>query len=51
MRLSLSFSNLVEILKNTKITAMHNLFANLVKILKIGKHLSQDIVNDKGNIA
>lgn len=30
---------------------MHNLFANFVIILGICKHLSQDLVNDKENIA
>lgn len=44
------FSNLAVNLKTTKIIAMHNLFANFVKILEICKKFSQDLVNDKGNI-
>lgn len=33
--LSLIFSILVQYLKTTKITAIHNLFANFVKILEV----------------
>lgn len=50
LRISLIFSNLVVKIKTTKITAMHNLFANFVKILEVCKHFAQDFVNDKGNI-
>ena len=50
LHISLIFSNLVVKLETTKIIAMHNLFANFVKILEACKHLSQDLVNDKGNI-
>lgn len=50
LRILLIFSNLVVYLKTTKITAMHNLFANFVKILEVCKHLAQDLVTDKGNI-
>lgn len=48
--MSLVFSNLVVKIKATKITAMHNLFANFVKILEVCKHFAQDFVNDKGNM-
>ena len=44
------FSNLVIKIKTTKITAMHNLFANFVKNLEVCKHFAQDFVNDKGNM-
>ena len=46
----LIFSDLVVKIKTTKITAMHNLFANFVKILEVCKYLAKDLVNDKGNI-
>ena len=35
-------------LETAKITAMHNLYANFVKILEECKHFSQNLVNDKG---
>ena len=38
LRISLIFSNLVVNLETTKITAMHNLYANFVKILETCKH-------------
>ena len=50
LRTSLIFSNLVIKIKTTKITAMHNLFANFVKNLEVCKHFAQDFVNDKGNM-
>lgn len=50
LRISLIFSNLVVNLEATKITAMHNLYANFVKILEACKHFSKDLVNGKGNI-
>ena len=50
LHISLIFSNLAVKIKTTKITAMHNLYANFVKILEICKHFSQDLVNNKGNI-
>ena len=51
LRILLIFSNLVAKIKTTKITAMHNLFANFVKILEVCKYLAKDLVNDKGNIS
>ena len=50
LRILQIFSNLVVKIKTTKITAMHNLFANFVKILEVCKYLAKDLVNDKGNI-
>ena len=50
LRILLIFSNLVVKIKTTKITAMHNLFANFVKILEVCKYLAKNLVNDKGNI-
>lgn len=45
LRISLISSNLVVNLEATKITAMHNLYANFVKILDACKHFSKDLVN------
>ena len=50
LRILLIFSNLVVKIKTTKITAMHNLFANIVKILEVCKYLANDLVNDKAEI-
>ena len=44
------FSNLAVKLETTKITVMHNLHANFVKILEVCKKFSQDLVNGKGNV-
>lgn len=41
LRILLTFSNLVAKTKTTKITAMHNFFANFVKILEVCKHFVQ----------
>lgn len=50
LHISLIFSNLAVKITTTKITAMHNLFANFVKILEVCKFFAQDFVNDKGNM-
>ena len=42
LHISLIFSNLVVKTKTTKITAMHNLYANFVKILEACKHFAQE---------
>lgn len=44
LHMPLIFSNLAAI--NDKITAMHYLFANFVKILEVCKFFAQDFVND-----
>lgn len=46
----LVFSVLSVIFKIAKIIAMHILFANFVKILKVCKFFAQDLVNDRGKI-
>ena len=48
--ISLIFSNLAVKFKTTKITAMHNLYANFVKILEVCKHFFMkdgDVYNKK----
>ena len=51
MCISLIFSNFV-VSKHKVIIfhAMHNLYANFVKILEICKDFSKDLVNERGNL-
>ena len=51
LRILLIFSNLVVKIKTTNITAMHNLYANFVKILEICKCFVEIIFQDSMNVA
>ena len=45
------FSNRAVKIKTIKNIAIHQLFANIVKILEVCKHSSQDLVNAKKSVS